>query len=239
LKFTDTGIVISVQKFSDSGLLVTLFSKNHGIVKGMVKGQKKNQSILQIGNQISFEWNARLEEHLGMLTISLEKAYSLLHFSNYLKILSITSVAALIGKMLKEKEPMNNLYNDFVNYLENLKSENWLTEYSLFELSLLSHCGFGFDFNRCAVSEVNDNIIYISPKTASAVSASVGEPYKDKLFLIPKFFTDRDHHASYEEIINAINITRYFITKNFFAEGLAKPPQASENFYAEIYAIVN
>lgn len=231
---TDTGIIIHSQKYSDSGLLVTIFSETHGIIKGMAKGQKKNQSIVQVGNKVSFEWNARLEEHLGTLNLQLEKAYSLLHFSDYLKILSISSATALLNKMFKEKEPMHILYKDLINYLDNLKNIEWLKNYALLELNLLTHSGFGFDLERCAVTDVRDNIIYISPKTASAVCAEVGEPYKDKLFSIPKFFSDKNYSPNLAEIIDAINITRYFISRNFFEDSNNSFPKASENFYLEI-----
>jgi len=234
MQFEDKGIIISNQKFSDSGILLTIFSENHGVIKGLCKGQKKNITNSQIGNLVSFSKQSRLEEHLGKINISLERAYSLVYFSDYLKILAISSACSLSHSILQEKEVMNELYQDFIFYLENLKFKNWLKYYSLFELDLLTKTGFGFDFTRCSVSEVLNDTYYISPKTGSVVGKQVGEPYKEKLFQIPEFLKTREKEPNQHEILNAIEITRYFINKNYFAEGLAKFPQNAINFHSEI-----
>ena len=50
-----------------------------------------------------------------------------------------------------------------------------------FELAVLAELGFGLDLTQCAATGSNDALIYVSPRTGRAVSASAGEPYRDRL----------------------------------------------------------
>lgn len=236
MQFEDTGIILSAKKFSDSGLLLCIFSENHGLIKGICKGQKKNLSNAQQGNLVNFTWRGRLEEHLGTLNIELEKAYPLLHFANYTKIMAISSTCSLLEAILQEKEPMQEFYYDIIGFLEGLRDNNWLKNYAFFELNYLTKNGFGFDFSRCSVSELTnaEELHYISPKTGAVVSREVGEPYKDKLFTIPKFFKNNNYEPEIQEILEALKLTRFFIIKNYFEEGLAKFPQNAINFFEDI-----
>ncbi len=239
MKIEDQGIVLSVYKFGDSSLIVKILSENHGPIKGLVKGVQKNISMLQAGNLIHFSWNARLSDHLGMIVPTLEKAYTLLNFGEYQKILSISSLSSLIDALIPEREYSADIYQKYIDYMENLDSPSWMENYVMLELYILEKCGFGFDLTRCAVSGSNDNISYISPKTGSAVAKDVGEPYKNRLFSIPKFFLEPFETAenlpnSMQEVIDGLEITRYFLAKHFFAESLAKIPSACIQFRNEL-----
>lgn len=237
MKFSDIGIVLSHIKYGDTSIIVKIFSQEHGIIKGLVNGQKKNSAILQTGNQISFEWNGRLEEHLGKLKPEIEKAYPLLFFSNYVKLISISSICKLIELTIPEKDPSPEFFKIFINYLENLNSEEWLKNYCLLELEILKNCGFGLDFSECAVSGSSDKLIYISPKTGAAVTKEVGEKYHEKLFKIPEFYHDNKIRTNITEILESLRITRYFLAKDFFAENGKKIPDTCGNFLEEVSRI--
>lgn len=245
MKIEDYGIIIACSKFGDTGLVVKILSREHGIIKGLVKGQKRNSNITQAGNFVHFVWSARLSEHLGLLSLSLERAYPLINFSNYQKILSISSICSLIDILLPERDNSANIYDKFIEYLNGITGHNWLKDYVMLELFILEKTGFGFDFVRCAVSGNEGNVIYISPKTGVAISKEVGEPYKSRLFIIPTFFLEEmaenteNQPCSMQEIIDGLEITRYFLAKHFFAENLAKLPSACIQFRDEILRYKN
>jgi len=46
------------------------------------------------------------------------------------------------------------------------------------------------------------------------VSKEMGEPYKDKLFILPKFFYDKKANVSNKDIKLGLKITGYFLYKN-------------------------
>jgi len=248
MKFEDKGLVLKSQKYGENSLIVSVLSESNGLVRGLSRNVKKNQSTLQIGNLIEFSWSARLEEHLGMLNANIDRAYSLLCYDDYSKISAISSICALTSIIAQEKEQMSDFYESLINFSEDIVHEDdqlvWLEGYCIAELELLKYSGFGFDFSECSVSG-DDEVVYISPKTGAVVSREVGEPYKNKLFKIPSFFLDYmaeggfsddvSGDVSMQEIKQAMEITRFFINKNFFAEGLYKMPVAAANFAEYVF----
>jgi DNA repair protein RecO (recombination protein O) len=245
MKIEDTGIIISSYKYGDTALVVKILSQSHGIIKGLLKGQKRNHSTIQNGNLVHFTWSARLSEHLGMLSISLEKAYCLLNFSDYQKILSISSVCSLIDVLLPEREEYTDIFEEFIGYMHNLGFDNWLERYIMMEMFILNKTGFGIDLERCSVTGTSENVTYISPKSGSAVSRDVGEPYKSRLFRIPAFFLEKGEEmvqkqpVEMQEILEGLEITRYFFAKHFFADNLAKLPSNCVQFRDELNRVLN
>ena len=99
MKFEDIGIIIDIRKYNESSAIVKIFSKNHGIYKGFVKSafSKKNQSIFQVGNLISFEWRSRVEEGLGnFFYCDIEKSYSSKIIFNKLRLSCFLSLNIII-----------------------------------------------------------------------------------------------------------------------------------------------
>ena len=79
------------------------------------------------------------------------------------------------------------------------------------ELGLLAEVGFGLTLDRCAATGACDNLVYVSPKSACAVSAEAGEPYKDKLFPLPAFLIGAPGDPTLPEMIEALEMTAYFL----------------------------
>jgi len=240
MKIEDYGIIISTSRFGDSSYIVKILSFNHGAVKGLVRSSKKNNVSLQIGNFVHFTWGARLQEHLGFITLSLEKAYTMLNFSNYQKILSIASVCSLIDVLIPEREDASDILQKLQLYMEDMSELSWLQNYVMLELFILEKAGFGLSLDFCAVTGKTENLAYISPKSGCAVTREVGEEYKAKLFGIPSYFktapfkTPENPEVYVQEIIDGLEITRYFLAKHFFVNQLARIPQPALQFLDEI-----
>ncbi len=236
MKIEDKGIILSSQKFGENNSIIKILSLENGIIHGLYRVSSKNKNNVICGNQICFTWNARLQEHLGNLTISTEKSYATICYNNYQKILSVNSISALILEIFPERENIKEIYDLFLSYLELISEDanNWLENYVLLKLNILKYAGFGFDFNRCSETGI-DEVFYISPKTGACVSKNIGEPYKDKLFIIPKIFlkgnNDNFIKNDYQDIIKAIDIIRFFLAKHIFSEKNKNLPFAFEEFY--------
>ncbi len=241
MRIEDKGIILSTRKFGEKSLIINLLSENHGVISGIVTVSKKDNNKYQQGNLVCFTWNARLQEHLGKLTVSVEKSYTTTCYDSYQKILSISSLCSLILELFPERERIEYVFSLFYQYLDGLVDDNdkgrnqlnWLKSYSMLKLELLKASGFGFDFSRC--SETGDNnVFYISPKTGASVCREIGEPYKDKLFTIPVFFLNTDHSPTLPEILQGLEITRFFIARHIFAEKGKNTPFAYEEFYSQL-----
>ena len=216
MEWEDAAIIINAANYSDGLVILTTMTKMHGMRKAMVKNTKQNKALTYPGNVVNILWHGRLEEHLGSFIIkSCESIYPFVYHDRH-KMLSLQSMCSLFALCLNEKERQQELYEgleDFV-YLIKFAERDWLKQVVILELRLLAMSGFGLDVDKCTVSGSTIDLLYLSPKTGKAVSAEAGEPYKDRLFSLPKIFTDYEYSPSNEELAYALNITKHFFEKN-------------------------
>ena len=208
----DEAILIAKYQFGDSSNILTLFTKEHGIQKGLLKGasNSKIRHILSLGNILSITKMVRLEEQLGILKVDLQETNLANIFYNNTKLLAITSLCSLIEEFIPMQEISTPFYLDSKEMIANLTQDDFLALYANWELLLLNNIGFGLDFSKCVVSDAPD-IYYLSPKSGKSVSKTVGDPYKDKLFILPQFITKNTQPSNIEEILNLLNIITHFL----------------------------
>ena len=74
---------------------------------------------------------------------------------------------------MPEHEPHPRAYRGLLALIAALEHGNgWAERYVRWELDLLAELGFGLDLSSCAATGRNDNLIYVSPRSGQAVSAS-------------------------------------------------------------------
>jgi len=80
------------------------------------------------------------------------------------------------------------------------------------DLALLDELGFGLDLAACAATGSNDHLIYVSPKSGRAVSASAGADYKDRLLRLPGFLAKgRQGAATIDDVVAGLALTGHFL----------------------------
>ena len=151
------------------------------------------------------------------------------------KIYAIDSICSLCSIGLPEKAPHPQIFDALYKIFISIKNDNWLKQYALFELLFLAQMGFGLDLTKCAVTGSRENLYYISPKTGRAVTKEVGNLYKNKLFIIPKFFLHEDVGASDDEIYSALMITGHFLNIYFYNINGGKLPIARNYLLTEFH----
>ena len=208
----DEAILIAKYQFGDSSNILTLFTKEHGIQKGLLKGanSSKIRHVLSLGNILSITKMVRLEEQLGILKVDLQESNLANIFYNNTKLLALTTMCSLIEEFIPMQEISTPFYLDSKDMIANLNKDDFLLLYANWELLLLNNIGFGLDFSKCVVSDAPD-IYYLSPKSGKSVSKTVGEPYKDKLFIIPQFITNKTTPKNIQDILNLLDITTHFL----------------------------
>lgn len=129
--------------------------------------------------------------------------------------MALSSITTLTG-LLPERDPHPNLYEITLFVLGFLGDATvWPALLVRWELALLDELGFGLDLSQCAATGGNDHLIYVSPKSGRAVSASAGEPYRDKLLALPQFLTKQRSGPVTEQDVNlGFALTGYFIEKH-------------------------
>jgi DNA repair protein RecO (recombination protein O) len=232
MQWQDQAIILNVKKFSEDSAIVHLFTPNYGLYKGAVSNitSKSNIATLQIGNTVNATWKARLPEHLGNFNLELTKQVIAYLINSKKKLLALACFCNLLDNCLAERQLEKELFDASEDFIAKLcHQQDFIIDYVAFELLILEKLGFGLNLNKCAVSETTENLIYVSPKTARAVCASVGAQYHDKLLPLPAFLVKTSQlqafdAASKSELYQALNLTGYFLEKHFYKPKNLKLP---------------
>ena len=182
MKLESTGIIISLRPFGERNAVAHMFTENHGVLTGMLRGaivaQKNKPLVGQVGAVV---WGARLDSQLGVFHFESQKNLGLSAMMDSGKLAFMNSMFALIETLLPERESYPQLYDATLNALADLSPESYLQ----WELELLRDLGYALDLSKCSGCGGTDNLIYLSPRTGRAVCGTCGEPYVDKLFRLP------------------------------------------------------
>ena len=214
MQWSDEGIILSVKAHGETAAVAEIFTRAHGRHLGLVHGgrSRRIRPVLQMGNHVDATWKARLAEHLGHVTVELRKGYAAQAMEDPLALAGLSSLCAL-SRLLPERDPHPALFEValfVLGYLD--EPEVWPALMVRWELALLDELGFGLDLASCAATGANDNLIYVSPKSGRAVSASAGDEYKDRLLRLPGFLMKgRQGAATIADVVDGLALTGHFL----------------------------
>ena len=220
MQFSDSGIIISVRKYSESSLIVKVLSHNHGLYSGFVRGatsSQKNRVIYQNFNLVDFEWSAKVEDNLGFFKIELQKSFLADIISSPFKISALGAISHLIEQNVLEREPVAEIFSGLLKLLQKLSLEDefFLKQYIQFEMDLLQILGYGIDLSECAATGTTEDLRFVSPKSARAVCQAAGEKYRDKLLILPQFLLENNElKTDKEDLLNGLKLSGFFIERH-------------------------
>jgi DNA repair protein RecO (recombination protein O) len=212
----DEGILLSARSHGESAALAEVFTAAHGRHAGVVKGgaSRRMAPLLQPGAQVSVEWSARLEEHLGAFRVDPVRARAGALMEDRAALAALAAVAALISASLPERAAHPRLYALTVALLDALGTERaWAAAYARWELALLGELGFGVDLSACAATGATTGLAYVSPKSGRAVSRSGAGDWADRLLPLPAFLLDPDAVAEGPDLADALALTGFFLER--------------------------
>ncbi len=237
MEWTDEAILLAVRPHGETAAVVDVFTRRHGRHAAFVHGARSRRlrPILQTGNHVDVTWRARLPDQLGHATIELNEGYAARAMDTPATLSALMSLAALL-RLLPERDPHPNLFEVSLFVLSFLDDDTvWPALYARWELMLLEECGFGLDLTQCAATGHNDDLIYVSPKTGRAVSASAGAPYKDRLLRLPAFLLGgRDHVITAKEIGEALQLTGFFLHRRVLGPREEELPECRQRLVRAI-----
>ena len=214
MQWTDEGIVLSVKPLGETAAVVELFTRGHGRHLGLVHDgrSRRLRPILQSGNHVDATWKGRLSEHLGHFTVELRRGFAAESMESDAALSALMTLTSLL-RMLPERDPHPNLYEITLFVLGFLDDVTvWPALFVRWELALLDELGAGLDLSECAATGSNDQLIYVSPKSGRAVSASAGEPYRDRMLALPPFLTKaRTGAVTMQDVLDGFALTGYFL----------------------------
>lgn len=146
--------VLHGRPFSETSLLLDVFTEGNGKIKLLAKGVRRRRSnlkgCLQPFTPLLIRWGGRG----GVKTLLSAEAVSLALPISGLMVYSGLYVNELVVRVLEHETAYPALFFDYLHCLQALATENGSPEYALrrFELALLAQLGYGVDFLHCAGS---------------------------------------------------------------------------------------
>jgi DNA repair protein RecO (recombination protein O) len=229
MEWNDEGIVLTVRRHGESAAIVSLLTHAHGRHGGLVRGgsSRRMRGFLQPGNTVSANWRARLEEHLGSLTVEPMVSHATL-YDQPGPLAALTAATAMVEAALPERSPHPELYHLLGELLEALDRPGWAEAYIRWELRLLADLGFGLDLGSCASTGTNDGLAWVSPKSGRAVSLSAGEPWRAKLLPLPRFLSPEGGAPDLAQLNEGLRLTGWFLERHVFSAHNARTPDSRE-----------
>ncbi len=237
MQWSDEAIVLSVRPHGETSAVVELFTRSHGRHLGLVHGgrSRKLRPILQTGNHVDATWKARLSEQLGHFSVELGRPFAAEAMDSAAALAALGTLTGL-ARLLPERDPHPNLYEITLFVLGFLDDVTvWPALLVRWELALLEELGFGLDLSECAATGANDQLIYVSPKSGRAVSASAGEPYRDRLLRLPGFLVKgRPGLVTVSDVYDGFVLTGHFLESRVLAPRGEKLPEVRGRILANI-----
>lgn len=213
MEWRDEGVLLTARRHGEDAAIVDVFTKSHGRCAGVARGgaSRRMAPILQPGAQLSVEWRARLETHLGAYRVEPVRSRAAALMASGDALAAMGSIAALLTAFLAEREPHEALYEATISLLDRLgDAADWPAAYVAWEAMLLAEIGFPLDLSSCAATGATEDLIWVSPRTGRAVSAAAGAPYAERLLPLPAFFGGGAPDA--EGIAGGLRLTGHFLT---------------------------
>ncbi|WP_102957821.1 DNA repair protein RecO [Mangrovicella endophytica] len=218
MEWREEAIVLGVRRHGETSVIAELMTRDRGRHLGLVRGgrSRKQQPVLQPGNQVDALWRARLDEHMGTLVLEPVELRAARLMESGVGLHGVQLLAAHL-RLLPERDPHPRLYDGLRLILDHLEDASDAGELILrFEVLLLEELGFGLDLDRCAATGTREDLVYVSPKSGRAVSRDAGAPWHDKLLALPAFLRASDQRAAGSELEEGFALTGFFLRRHVY-----------------------
>lgn len=225
IEWRDEAALLATRPFGEAAVIIEVFSATHGRHAGVVRGgtSRKLAPLLQPGTQLAVTWKARLDSHLGSFTVEPIRSRAAVAMGDRLALAGLNAVTGLLAMVLPEREAYPALYARTIGLLDLLgQSDLWPLAYLRWEQALLEEMGFGLDLSACAVRGVNEDLVFVSPKSGRAVSREGAGEWADRMLDLPPVLAGKGD-ASHAEVLLALATTGFFI-ENRLIKSLGDKP---------------
>jgi DNA repair protein RecO (recombination protein O) len=214
-------IVLSVLPHGEHGAVVRFLTPANGLLAGYVRGgrSRRLRPVLQPGNGVALSLRARVDTQLAAATVELTEARAALATS-IAGLAALEWLTSLTAAALAEQVPHPPLHTALEALLAAIVAEAdtlTLAEAIVrYELLLLGELGFGLDLSHCAATGSTEDLVYVSPKSAQAVSRAAGLPYAARLLPLPGFLIGAGP-ADAAAVADGLKLTGHFLERDVLA----------------------
>ncbi|HHN73220.1 MAG TPA: DNA repair protein RecO [Thermopetrobacter sp.] len=228
MEWTDEAIILGLRPHGESGGILEVFTRRHGRWRAHVRGaaSRRLRPLLQPGRLVQATWRARLTEQLGHMRVEPLDAGPAHLLADPLSLSGLVLLCFDLH-LAEEREALPALHDAARVVLAHLHDPaTFPALLARLELRLLADLGFGLDLAACAAGGEGP-LVWVSPKSGRAVSASAGRPWADRLLPLPAFL--RDAAAPPPDaaaMADALVLTGHFLHRHvLLPRRLVMPPQ--------------
>ena len=219
--WSDSGYLLSKNKYGENSVIAEFFTENHGKISGIIYGatSKKIRNYLQIGNKFHINYNSKNENKLGYLNIEIIKILTPLFFENKKKLSCIVSSMSLVKLLTVENQSNINIFYLIGDFFEFLENQNWINKLIFWELELLKLIGYDLDLKRIVKEEIVDN------KKNYFVLRNNEKKY------VPNFIVDKDiEFVDFNQTFNGLKLIGDFLDKSILKPNNISHPKSRIEF---------
>jgi DNA repair protein RecO (recombination protein O) len=219
---TTSAIVCAARHHGEHGAIVRLLTPDHGLLSGYVRGGRSRtlRPVLLPGNVVKADFRARTEDQLAGLTVELAQSRAPL-LAEPLPAVAIDWSCALTAASLPEGTPYPALHQALDGVLGAIEAapaaRGWAVALVRYELLLLAELGFGLDLTRCAVMGAADDLAFVSPRSAAAVSRAGAVGYEARLLPLPPFLI-QGGMGDWAQILDGLRLTGFFLERSVLVD---------------------
>lgn len=235
MQWTGDGLIIGVRRHGETSVIAEVMVAGRGRTMGLVRGGRSTKlaATLQAGNTVQLTWRARLEEHLGAMTVELIDARAANLIADRIRLYACQLVCDHL-RLLPERDPHDRLLGLAVDVLDDGNAAADLgVALARFELILLDELGFGLDLSECAVTGQTTGLTHVSPKSGRTVTAEAARPYADRLLRLPAFLIE-DAPATGADVADAFRLTGHFLALHVWHARLIDPPSMRDALVSDL-----
>ena len=242
MEWTDDAFVLTARRHGESAAVVQLLTRSHGRHAGLLHGgaSSSKRALVEPGNRVLATWRARLAEHLGRLTLEVERPYAASLMDAPLRLAALAAACAIAEIALPEREPHPAIFAAtaaLFDAMRDIADDDWLAVYVHWELGLLGELGYGLDLSACAATGQTDELIYVSPRTGRAVSREAGAPYAERMLRLPPFVARTAGRPAgaiaAADLRDGLRLTGHFLARHVF-DPLNRPLPAARGRLADL-----
>ena len=221
MNWIDEGFLIHKNIYNENSVIAEFYTKNHGKCSGIIFGgtSKKVKNYLQIGNKFHINFNFKKEGTTGYFKVEILNANSPFFFDNKNKLMCISSAMSLIKLLTVESQENSKIFNLIETFFLNLRDNQWLKNYILWELTLFKFLGYDLNLKDLVSLEIiNDQKKYFVKSNSSTKS-------------VPNFLVEaNENDVDFENLLLGLKLVTDYLDKSILLPNNISHPYQRLNF---------
>ena len=223
--WSDTGYLLSKNKFGENSVVAEFFTENHGKISGVIYGatSKKNKNYLQVGNKFHIDYNFKNENKLGYIKTEISEIFTPRYFEEKKKLFCILSSMSLVKILTVEHQSNKNIYKLVEDFYKFLDRDNWINNLIFWELELLKLVGYDLELKNIVKEEKLDKkkLYYVTNQT-------------EKRY-VPNFLIEKDYSVDdFNLLLSGLKIITDYLEKSILRPNNISQPKSRIEFLNSI-----